>query len=36
MRRLSRCREGSAGNARAWLEVAAIAYVFAQLRVERR
>jgi putative transposase len=33
-RRLSRCYEGSAASARAWLEVAALAYLFARLRVE--
>ena len=33
-RRLSRCYEGSAESARAWLEVAALAYLFARLRVE--
>jgi transposase len=33
-RRLSRCYEGSAASARAWLEVAAVAYLFARLRVE--
>lgn len=33
-RRLSRCYEGSAESARAWLEVAAVAYLFARLRVE--
>ena len=33
-RRLSRCYEGSPNSARAWLEVAALAYLFARLRVE--
>ena len=33
-RRLSRCYEGSAESARAWLEVAALGYLFARLRVE--
>jgi putative transposase len=33
-RRLSRCYEGSAESARAWLEVAALAYLFTRLRVE--
>lgn len=33
-RRLSRCYEGSAQSARAWLEVAAVGYLFARLRVE--
>jgi putative transposase len=33
-RRLSRCYEGSAASARAWLEVAAVAYLLARLRVE--
>jgi putative transposase len=33
-RRLSRCYEGRAESARAWLEVAAVAYLFARLRVE--
>jgi len=33
-RRLSRCYEGSQASARAWLEVAAAAYLFARLRVE--
>jgi hypothetical protein len=33
-RRLSRCCEGSAESARAWLEVACLAYLFARLRVE--
>lgn len=33
-RRLSRCYEGSAASARAWLEVAAVAYLFARLRAE--
>jgi transposase len=33
-RRLSRCYEGSAASARAWLEVAAVAYLFTRLRVE--
>lgn len=31
-RRLSRCYEGTAASARAWLEVAAVAYLFARLR----
>jgi transposase len=33
-RRLSRCYEGCAESARAWLEVAALGYLFARLRVE--
>jgi hypothetical protein len=33
-RRLSRCYEGTAASARAWLEVAATGYLFARLRVE--
>jgi hypothetical protein len=33
-RRLSRCYEGTSESARAWLEVAAVAYLFARLRVE--
>ena len=33
-RRLSRCYEGTPENARAWLEVAALGYLFARLRVE--
>jgi transposase len=33
-RRLSRCYEGSEASARAWLEVASVAYLFARLRVE--
>lgn len=33
-RRLSRCYEGSPESARAWLEVAALAYLFARLRAE--
>lgn len=33
-RRLSRCYEGSAESARAWLEVAAVGYLFARLRAE--
>src|SRR5450759_818157 len=33
-RRLSRCYEGTAASARAWLEVAAMGYLFARLRVE--
>jgi hypothetical protein len=33
-RRLSRCYEGSAESARAWLEVTCLAYLFARLRVE--
>jgi transposase len=33
-RRLSRCYEGTSASARAWLEVAAPAYLFARLRVE--
>ena len=33
-RRLSRCYEGTEGSARAWLEVACVAYLFARLRVE--
>ena len=33
-RRLSRCYEQTAASARAWLEVAAMGYLFARLRVE--
>ncbi|HEU4918110.1 MAG TPA: hypothetical protein VFT20_00120 [Candidatus Limnocylindrales bacterium] len=33
-RRLSRCYEGTSEGARAWLEVAALAYLFARLRIE--
>jgi putative transposase len=33
-RRLSRCYEGTPESARAWLEVAALAYLFARLRAE--
>lgn len=33
-RRLSRCYEGCPESARAWLEVAALAYLFARLRAE--
>ena len=33
-RRLSRCYEGSAESARAWLEVASLGYLFARLRAE--
>jgi transposase len=33
-RRLSRCYEGTESSARAWLEVASLAYLFARLRVE--
>ncbi|MHB8891469.1 MAG: hypothetical protein ACYC65_05425 [Candidatus Limnocylindrales bacterium] len=33
-RRLSRCFEGTSESARAWLEVAALAYLFAWLRAE--
>ena len=33
-RRLSRCYEGTPESARAWMEVAALAYLFARLRVE--
>jgi transposase len=33
-RRLSRCYEGTAESARAWLEVAALAYLLARLRAE--
>ena len=33
-RRLSRCYEGTPESARAWLEVAALGYLFARLRVE--
>jgi len=33
-RRLSRCYEGCPESARAWLEVAALGYLFARLRVE--
>ena len=32
-RRLSRCYEGTETSARAWLEVACVAYLFARLRV---
>jgi hypothetical protein len=32
-RRLSRCYEGSAASARAWLEVASVSFLFARLRV---
>ena len=32
--RLSRCYEGTVASARAWLEVAAMGYLFARLRVE--
>ena len=31
---LSRCYEGSAESARAWLEVAALGYLFARLQIE--
>jgi len=34
LRRLSRCHEGTPESARAWLEVAVLAYLFARLRVE--
>lgn len=33
-RRLSRCYEGTSASARAWLEVAALGYLFARLRAE--
>ncbi len=33
-RRLSHCYEGTSASARAWLEVAALAYLFARLRTE--
>lgn len=33
-RRLSRCYEGTESGARAWLEVASLAYLFAKLRIE--
>jgi hypothetical protein len=33
-RRLSRCYESTSESARAWLEVAALAYLFARLRAE--
>jgi putative transposase len=33
-RRLSRCYEGTEASARAWLEVASVAYLLARLRVE--
>ncbi len=33
-RRLSRCYEGTAASARAWLEVASVGYLFARLWVE--
>jgi transposase len=33
-RRQSRCYEGTEASARAWLEVASVAYLFARLRVE--
>ncbi|MDR3474155.1 MAG: hypothetical protein P4M09_21075 [Devosia sp.] len=33
-RRLSRCYEQTAASAKAWLEVAAMGYLFARLRVE--
>jgi transposase len=33
-RRLSRCYEGTEVSARAWLEVAAMGYLLASLRVE--
>lgn len=33
-RRLSRCYEGTPESARAWLEVAALGYLFARLRAE--
>jgi transposase len=33
-RRLSRCYEGTEASAQAWLEVAAVAYMFARMRVE--
>ena len=34
LRRLSRCYEGTSESARAWLEVAALAYLFARMRAE--
>ena len=33
-RRLSRCHEGTSESARAWLQVASLAHLFARLRVE--
>ena len=33
-RRLSRCYEGTEASARAWMEVAAVGYLFARLRIE--
>jgi hypothetical protein len=33
-RRLSRCYEGTEASAQAWLEVAAVAHMFARIRVE--
>lgn len=33
-RRLSRCYEGTEASARAWLEVAAVSYMFARMRAE--
>ena len=33
-RRLSRCYEGTETSAKAWLEVAAVAYMFALMRAE--
>ena len=33
-RRLARCYEGTEASARAWLEVACVAYLFARLRTE--
>jgi hypothetical protein len=33
-RRLSRCHEGTAESARAWLGVARLGYLFARLRAE--
>jgi len=33
-RRLSRCYEGTETSAKAWLEVAAVAYIFALMRAE--
>ena len=33
-RRLARCYEGTEASARAWLEVASVACLFARLRVE--
>jgi transposase len=33
-RRLSRCYEGSAASARAWLEVVCVAYLLVRLRAE--